>query len=145
MKPTLAPIAAAAEHFEGVFADLLPVILGRAAQMAQASRLPAVVRMVIGESRNFPDLARIWHDDVVAPVIGLLAAFIRRAQARGEVAPGDARLLAFSLAGPMVMGVLFREVFGESTADRPDLPTLAAQHARTLAHGMLAAPPARES
>ncbi len=26
----------------------------------------AVAKMVIGESRNFPELAKVWHDQVVA-------------------------------------------------------------------------------
>jgi hypothetical protein len=31
-----------------------------------ASRLGAVAKLVIGESRNFPELARVWHDEVVS-------------------------------------------------------------------------------
>ena len=46
---------------------------------------------------------------------------IARAQARGEVAPGDPRLHAFSLIGPMVMVMPFREVFGGVGTDPPDL------------------------
>jgi hypothetical protein len=38
--------------------------------MMEGGQVPAIARMVIGESRNFPDLARIWYDDVVASVIG---------------------------------------------------------------------------
>ncbi|MBO0737879.1 MAG: hypothetical protein J2P48_15110 [Alphaproteobacteria bacterium] len=45
-------------------------------------------------------------------MIRTVAKIIARAQARGEVAPGDPRLHAFSLMGPMVMAMLFREVFG---------------------------------
>jgi S1/P1 Nuclease/AefR-like transcriptional repressor, C-terminal domain len=70
--------------------------------MMKGGRVPAIARMVIWESRNFPDLARIWHDDVVASVIGIVTRMIARTQARGEVAPGDPRLYAFSLMGPMV-------------------------------------------
>jgi hypothetical protein len=92
---------------------------------------------VIGESRNFPDLARIWHDDVVTSVIGMVTGYIARAQARGDVAPGDPRLHAFSLMGPMVMAMLFGEVFGGVAANPPDLQALADQHARTALRGLL--------
>jgi hypothetical protein len=44
----------------------------------------------------------------------MVTGIIARAQARGEVARGDPRLHAFSLMGPMVMAMLFREVFGAS-------------------------------
>jgi AcrR family transcriptional regulator len=137
MASNLGVITAAADAFTGAFADLAPMILARAAQVMGGSRLPAVVKMVIGESRNFPDLARIWHDEVVVVMLGLLSGLIERAQERGEVGPGDPRLYAFSLAGPMLMAVLFREVFGNAAGDAPHLGSLAAQHAHAVLHGML--------
>jgi AcrR family transcriptional regulator len=134
-----------AEGADVPFAELAPRLLSRAAGMMKGGRVPAIARMVIGESRNFPDLARIWHDDVVASVIGMVTGIIARAQARGEVAPGDPRLHAFSLMGPMVMAMLFREVFGGIGTDPPDLRALAGQHARTALHGLLTPPTAGDA
>jgi len=39
--------------------------------------------------------------------------------------------------GPMVMAMLFREVFGEAGANPPDLQVLADQHAGTALRGLL--------
>ena len=122
---------------DGPFIELAPRLLSHAAGMMKSGRVPAIARMVIGESRNFPDLARIWHDDVVTSVIGIITGIIARAQARDEVAPGDPRLHAFSLMGPMVMAMLFRAVFGEAGGNPPDLQALAEQHARTALRGLL--------
>jgi AcrR family transcriptional regulator len=135
--PNIDAIKAVAEAFDGPFAQLVPMILARAAQILGASRLGSVVKMVVGESRNFPDLARIWHDDVVAVMLDLMTGLIARAQARGEVGPGNPRLHAFSLAGPMIMAVLYREVFGDAVTDAPDLNAMAKQHAETVLHGLL--------
>jgi hypothetical protein len=44
---------------------------------------------------------------------------------------------AFSLAGPIVTAVLFREIFSGVGADAPDLEALARQHGQALLHGML--------
>ena len=126
-----------AEGTDAPFAELAPKLLARAAELMKGGRVPAIARMVIGESRNFPDLARIWHDDVVASVIGIITGIIARAQARGEVAPGNPRLHAFSLVGPMVMAMLFREVFGGVGANPPDLHALADHHARLALRGLL--------
>lgn len=135
--PNFMAIKSAADAFEGPFAELAPMLLGRAAVMLTTSRLPAVARLVIGESRSFPDLARIWHDTIIFMALNTLTELIARAQAKGEIRPGDPRNFAFSLVGPMVMGALFREVFGP-VADQPlDLEALAAQHARTVLEGML--------
>ena len=133
-----------AEPSDAPFAELAPGLLARAAAMMKGGRVPAIARMVIGESRNFPDLARIWHDDVVTSVIGIVTGFIARAQARGEVAPGDPRLHAFSLMGPMVMAMLFGEVFGSVGANPPDLQALADQHGRTALRGLLMPSPGKQ-
>jgi AcrR family transcriptional regulator len=135
--PNFHAIREAAESFEGSFADLAPMILARSAMMMSRSKLPAVAKMVIGESRNFPDLARIWHDTIVFVALNVMTGLVAKAQAKGEVRAGDPRLYAFSLMGPMVMGALFREVFGEVSAQPLDLEALAAQHARTVLEGML--------
>ncbi len=135
--PNVEDIKAVAQAFDGPFDQLVPILLMRAATFMADSRLPAVARMVIGESRNFPDLARVWHDDVVAPVVGTLAQLVARAQARGEAGPGDPRLQAFSLLGPLIMAVLFRDVFAGITRDPPNLLALAEQHARTMLDGLL--------
>ena len=111
--------------------------MARAAGLLSDARAVSIVRMVLAESRNFPDLARIWREDVVEQVLGLVAGLIARAQARGEVVAGDPRLYAFSLMGPLVMGGLFRAVFGEEGTDAPDLAALAAQHARAVARAAL--------
>jgi AcrR family transcriptional regulator len=133
--PLLDTVEAAAEAIDAPFAEFAPAMLARAAMLLSAGQAGPLARLVIAESRNFPDLARIWHDDVVARVLAIVTRIITRAQARGEVIPGDPRLHAFSLAGPMLMGALFREVFIE--AEAPDLFELAAQHARTLLKGLL--------
>lgn len=136
--PILQTIEEGAERFDGHFAELAPGLLSRAVAVAD-SPLPAVVRMVIGESGNFPDLARIWHDDVVSKIIGSVSRIILRAQARGEVRSGDPRVHAFSLLGPMMMAMLFRDVF-RNIAEPIDLELLSAQHARTALTGLLSNP-----
>ena len=140
--PNIDAARAMAEAFPGSFAQLAPLLLERVAQVATTSRVPAVVKMVIGESRNFPDLARVWHDTVVSQAIGLISGLVSRAQAKGEVRPGDPRLHALSLAGPLVVGILWQEVFVPVGAEPLDVSALAAQHAQTVLHGLLARPQA---
>jgi AcrR family transcriptional regulator len=135
--PNIEAVRAMAVSFKGRFADLAPLILALAAKIASSSPIPAVAKMVIGESRNFPDLARVWHDQVVSKAIELLTGLIEAAQARGEVRPGDPRLHAISLMGPMVMSFIWREVFVPVGAEPIDPAALAAQHARTVLNGLL--------
>jgi AcrR family transcriptional regulator len=133
--PNLTAMAAALEASKAPFAELAPSLLSGAAALLAEGRAVSIARMVIAESRNFPDLAEIWREDVVDQVLGLVAGLIARAQAKGEAIPGDPRLYAFSLMGPLVMGGLFHAVFGAAGA--PDLTALATHHARAALHGLL--------
>lgn len=119
------------------FADLVRTLLPRFAEIVTALPLGAVAKMVIGESRNFPELARVWHDDVVLRAVGLLSGLIAEAQERGEVRPGDPRIHAFSLMGPMLIGVLWRETFTPVGGAAIDLPAIARQHADTVLAGLM--------
>ena len=136
--PNIEAVRAMAEAYPGRFADLAPLLLERVAQIAGSSRLPAVAKMVIGESRNFPDLARVWHDGVVSKAIELAAGLIARAQAKGEIKPGDPRLYAVSLVSAMVVAFLWKEVFEPVGAQPIEAKALAAQHCRAVLEGMLA-------
>jgi len=138
--PNMETVRGAAEAFDGPLAELAPRLLAGAADLLSRPSVLGFARMVIGESRNFPDIARIWHDEVVSPVIDTVARVISSAQARGEVREGDPRLHAFSLVGPLLMAALFADVFGEATSEPPDLAHLAEQHGRTILRGLLAAP-----
>ena len=125
---------------EGVdlpFPDVIRIFLPRFAAITSQVRVGAVAKMVIGESRNFPELAKVWHDEVVTKALGLIGGLIERAQVKGEVRPGDPRLHAFSLMGPMLMGLLWRETLEPAGGAPLDLEALAKQHAETALAGLL--------
>src|SRR5580658_7638737 len=64
--PNLAPIQAAAESYDGPLAALVRILIPTIARTAATPAIGGVIKVVIGESRNFPELARVWHDTLVA-------------------------------------------------------------------------------
>jgi AcrR family transcriptional regulator len=140
--PNVEAVRDLADGLDGSFAELAPKLLTVAAAVLSQPLIARFVWLVIGESRNFPDVARIWRDEVVGPALGGVTRMIARAQGRGEVRDGDPRLYAFSLVGPLFTALMFKEVFGEAD-DVPDVFRLADQHGRTILRGLLAAPPAQ--
>ena len=134
-KGALYPIQALS--FTGPFEQLLGMMIPRVAELAQQSALGKVIKMVIGESGNFPEIARIWHDDVIAKGIGLLTSLVARAQERGEVRPGDPRQHALSI----LVAVIFRETFVPVGAKPFDIPSLMQQHLDTVLPGLLTSQP----
>ena len=141
VRETIAPNLAVVAGFIGQsqlpFGDLIRLVFARIAEVVTEGKLGAVAKMVIGESRNFPELAKVWHEDVVSKMLDAVGGAVAAAQARGEVRPGDPRLFVMSLAGPLLMGVLWREVFVPIGAAPIDLKALLAQHAEVVVSGMV--------
>lgn len=137
LAPNLKAVLALAASHPGPFAELAEGIAERMGQVIAESPIGAVAKVVVGEARNFPEIARVWHDELVGPALSALAGAIAQAQARGEVRPGDPRAYALSFAAPMLLGVIWRETFVPVGAEAFDLPALARQHARALLSGIL--------
>jgi AcrR family transcriptional regulator len=119
------------------FAAVLRQLLPRFAEIVTRVPVGAVAKMVIGESRNFPELAKVWHDEVIDKALGLIATLIERGQTKGDVRPGDPRTHAFSIMGPVLISVLWRETFTPVGGAALDLPAIARQHAETVLDGLL--------
>ncbi len=119
------------------FADRVRLLLPRLGEVLTSAPIGAVAKMVLGESRNFPELAKVWHDNVVAKGISLLCRLVEKAQETGEVRPGDPRIHAFSIMGPMMIGTLWRETFTPVGGAEIDLVAVATQHAETVLEGLV--------
>jgi AcrR family transcriptional regulator len=135
--PNVEAITLAISALDTPFAELVRTFLAAFAEREARLPIGAVAKMVVGESRNFPELARVWHDEVASRAIGAIAGFIERAQRRGEVRPGDARLYALSLMGPMVLGALWKTTLQPVGGTPLDLIALAKQHSETVLAGLL--------
>ena len=122
----------------GPFGDLLQLMAARISVLVTRPAVGGVLKMVVGEARNFPELARVWHDEVVARALSALSAAIAAAQARGEVRAGDPRMFALQIISPILVGVIWRETFAPIGAAAFDLPALAQQHMDTMTKGLAA-------
>ena len=135
--PNLHNLAALTAANPQTFPDLIRAFAKVMAQVTSTTPLGGILKMVIGEARNFPELARVWHDRLIFPALGALSAAIAAAQARGEIRPGDPRQYAVSLIAPMLVGVIWRETFTPIGAEPFDLPALMEQHVETLLRVMV--------
>ena len=135
--PNIEVIRASLAQVDLPFAEVIRLFLPRFAEITGRVPVGAVAKMVIGESRNFPELAKVWHDHVASKAIAMIAELIEKAQGKGEVRPGDPRLHAFTLMGPMVLGILWRETLQPAGGAALDVEALAKQHAESVLSGLL--------
>lgn len=138
--PNIGRVRTLAETQAGGLREVLPLLPSLMAHLVTATPVGAIFKIVIGESRNFPELARHWRQEVVEPMLGLITGLIAAAQARGEVRPGDPRHYALQFAGPMILGVLWREVLVPVGAEPVDIHALATQHVETMLRALLVDP-----
>jgi len=136
--PNIQAVRAMIAAHPGPLSDLLRAFGAQVAVLIDTLPIGGVAKMVIGEARNFPEIARVWHDELVVHAIGALTDAIRAAQARGEARPGDPRAFALQLIAPMLVGVIWRETFVPVGAEPFDLPAVARQHVETMIRGIAA-------
>jgi AcrR family transcriptional regulator len=134
--PNIEAVRAMVAAHPGPLPDLLRLVTARVGVLVETLPVGGVVKMVIGEARNFPELARVWHDDLVAHILGALSDAIRAAQVRGEVRSGDPRAYALQLISPMLIALIWRETFVPVGAKPFDLPALIRQHVETMIQGL---------
>jgi len=134
--PNLVVVRAMMAAHPGPFADLLRALAGRIGLLVTTLPVGGVVKMVIGEAGNFPQLARVWHDELVAHMLEGLTEAVRKAQARGEVKAGDPRIYAIQVIGPILLSVIWDQVFTPIGAEPFDVPAVAHQHVETMIVGL---------
>ncbi|MBX3482368.1 TetR/AcrR family transcriptional regulator [Phenylobacterium sp.] len=137
VSPNIAAVKAMAAAHPGPIPDLIRGVAQMVAGVVAGTPIGGVAKMVIAEAGNFPEIARVWHDELVAQALGAMTLAIEAAQARGEVKPGDARTYAIQLVAPLLMTVLWRETFVPVGARPFDIPAVMTQHVETLLNGML--------
>jgi AcrR family transcriptional regulator len=84
-------------------------------QFLRSPVFPAIYRMVIGELRNFPDLATFYATEAIARSLRLVSGIIQRGIDSGEFRPMSAEVAARGMAGMFIAHAIWcgdRECFG---------------------------------
>lgn len=120
----------------GRVAPLLRMIAVRTIILVGQPPVPDIIRLVVGESRAFPHLARFWHDEVISQMLPLVAELIARGSAAGEFRPADPHFAARSLMSPLVFAALWRSVFEPAGGEPLDVAAFIAFHADLVFAGL---------
>jgi len=72
------------------------------------SRLSGLPKLVISEARNFPEIARLYHEEAVSRGRELFARVLRRGIARGEFRPVDVRYALRVLGAPILFAAIWK-------------------------------------
>ena len=81
------------------------------ASRVEQTPLASIAKLVIAESRAFPEIGRFYLKEVIGRGIPLFEGLIARGVAAGEFRKVDPMLTVRSLVGPMVLSIIWKTVF----------------------------------
>jgi AcrR family transcriptional regulator len=129
-------VEALAKTHHGPVAELLPRLLEFMAGRIEDTPLPSIAKLVIGESRAFPEIGRFYLDEVIGRGLPLFESLIARGIAQGEFRKVDPGLTVRSLIGPMLLAGVWKTVFEPIGGKKLDARALARHHADLMLHAL---------
>ena len=120
----------------GPVASLIPPILDFMASRVEETPMASIAKVVISESRAFPEIGRFYLKEVIGRGIPMFEGLIARGVASGEFRKVDPMLTVRSLIGPMLLSIVWKTVFEPIGADRLDVRALARHHADLMLHAL---------
>ena len=101
-----------AAAFEGSSADLLSLVLRTWWEHVGLGACAGIVKIMMAEAGNFPELAQFYAEEVIAPAQTLLGSVIERGVARGEFRAVPVRETVHVLCSPLLFLSLQQQSFG---------------------------------
>ena len=97
---------------QGSSAELLTLVMGEWWRQVGLGVAGGISRVMMAEARLFPELARFYADEVIAPTHALLGGVIERGIASGEFRPVPVMETVHVLIGPLLHLMLAERSFG---------------------------------
>jgi AcrR family transcriptional regulator len=140
--PSMDQASALVDAFDGSTPNLLRTLL-TLLEGALDSPFPAVAKLVLAESGNFPELARLWADVVARRMLALLHRVVKRGIDRGEFRRVNPEDVAPLIVAPVVFLGLLKQSFGPHTDIQIDRHSVLAAHVDMILRGLASLEPAR--
>jgi AcrR family transcriptional regulator len=134
--PQLSRLADLARGYEGPIAPLLGQALRNLGRFITTSDKVVLPKMVIAEAGNFPDLARIYREEVVERGLALFGNLIRTGIARGEFRDIPVDHAVRLCVAPLLIAAIWRTTFARLDAVPYDYEGLIEAHVTTLLRGL---------
>lgn len=120
----------------GPVAALIPPLLQFMASRIEDTPLASIAKLVIAESRAFPEIGRFYLKEVIGRGIPLFEGLIARGIAAGEFRKVDPMLTVRSLIGAMLLAGVWKTVFEPIGGEKLDVKALARHHADLMLHAL---------
>jgi AcrR family transcriptional regulator len=126
--------------FEGSSAEMLQYAMDLWWLNVGNTPASGIVKLVISEAQNFPEIAAFYQKEVVEPGTGLLQSILQRGVERGEFQHMDTSKSVFSIIAPMIFLMMWKHSMGAcaASANIIDPKEFIHMHVDLLLNGMSA-------
>jgi AcrR family transcriptional regulator len=123
--------------FEGSSSELLAHMVRLWWEQVGESRAAGILKLMMSEARNFPEIARFYVDEVTSPCDRMLAEIVERGIARGEFRRVNVPDVVHALIGPLLFLVMNKHSLGAcaAVAKLDPMPIIEA-HIDLVLHGL---------
>ena len=128
-----------ADHARGSSGPVGPVIadiLRGIGEFLATSNRVVLPKIVIAEAGNFPDLARIYREEVIENGLALFAGLLKKGMASGEFHTLPVSHAARLCVAPVLLGAIWRTTFAQLDSEPYDYAGLIETHIATLLRGL---------
>ena len=137
--PNIARAEALVDGFEGPTPDLLRGLFAFVGEMLETP-LTGVMKLIVSESGNFPQLARMYADLVLRRAFALLRRILERGIARGEFHLMDLDATVPLVVAPVLLLGVWKHSFGAHTELTLDRRRVLEAHCENLLRALAAEP-----
>ena len=132
----VADLVALVRDHKGPIAPLLRELLLRLGHFLSTSDLVMLPKMVIAEAGNFPDLARIYREEVVERGLTLFGGLLQTGMDRGEFRKVPVHHAVRLCMAPLLLAAIWRTTFAPLDREPYDYAGLIDAHVTTLLRGL---------
>jgi len=92
--------------FEGTSSELLAYVLRLWWERVGETRAAGILKLMMSEVRNFPEIAQFWVAEVTSPADRMIAEIVQRGIDSGEFRPVDVENAVHALVAPLLFLVM---------------------------------------
>ena len=134
--PTLSEASELLDGFDGATDILLQMILTKAYTELVRSQKKQLLRIIIGEGHQFPELRKLYYDVAMRSGLELLDRVVERGIARGEFRKGPAADYPRLIMAPGILASIWMMTFSE--VEDLDIDRYFAAHMDLILNGLRA-------
>lgn len=134
--PRIAAAEKLVESHTGSASDLVRELLLAWWRQIGSTAYGGLPKLMIAEARNFPELARFYHDEVIQRATALYATLLRRGIESGEFRPLDVDAAVMVSFAPLIMRAIWQHSLACCEAEQIPAETYIAEAVEFILRGL---------